>query len=58
VVSCAKTAKLIEMPFGLWAWMGPRNHVLDMGPSTIYFLLLLKQILLELLSTSYKVENF
>ena len=22
-------AELIEMPFGLWAWMGPRNHVLD-----------------------------
>jgi len=23
-VSCAKTAEPIEMPFGLWAWMGPR----------------------------------
>jgi len=22
----------IEMPFGLWAVMGPRNHVLDGGP--------------------------
>ena len=21
-----------EMPFGLWAWMGPRNHVLEGGP--------------------------
>ena len=29
MVSCAKTAEPIEMPFGLWAWMGPRNHVLD-----------------------------
>jgi len=28
-VSCAKTAEPIEMPFGLWARMGPRNHVLD-----------------------------
>ena len=28
-MSYAKTAKPIEMPFGLWAWMGPRNHVLD-----------------------------
>jgi len=27
-VSPAKTAKLIEMPFGLWTWVGPRNHVL------------------------------
>jgi len=29
LVSPAKTAELIEMPFGLWAQMGPRNHVLD-----------------------------
>jgi len=28
-VSCAKTAEPINMPFGLWAWMGARNHVLD-----------------------------
>jgi len=28
-VSCAKTAEPTEMPFGLWAWTGPRNHVLD-----------------------------
>ena len=26
---CAKTAEPIEMPFGLWTWMGPRNHALD-----------------------------
>jgi len=25
----AKTAEAIKMPFGLWARMGPRNHVLD-----------------------------
>jgi len=24
-------AELIEMPFGLWARVGPRNHVLDEG---------------------------
>jgi len=24
---CAKTAEPIEMPFGLWAGMGTRNHV-------------------------------
>jgi len=29
LVSPAKTAAPIEMPFGLWAWMGRRNHVLD-----------------------------
>jgi len=21
----------MEMPFSLWTWMGPRNHVLDGG---------------------------
>ena len=26
---CAKTAEPIEMPFGLWTWMGPRNYALD-----------------------------
>jgi len=31
-VICAKTAEAIEMPFGLWAWIGARNHVLDNGP--------------------------
>jgi len=31
-VVCAKTAEPIEMPFGLWARMGPRDHVLDGGP--------------------------
>jgi len=29
VVSCAKTAEPIEIPFGLWAQMSPRNNVLD-----------------------------
>jgi len=31
-VVCAKTAEPIWMPFGLWARMGSRNHVLDGGP--------------------------
>jgi len=31
-VSCAKTAEPIWMPCGLWAEMGPRNHVLYGGP--------------------------
>jgi len=31
-VTCAKTVEPIEMLFGLWAQMGPRNHVLDGGP--------------------------
>jgi len=28
-----KTAERIEMLFGLWAKMGPKNHVLDWGPA-------------------------
>jgi len=28
-----KTAEPIEIPFGLWAWMSRRNHVLDGGPA-------------------------
>jgi len=28
-VSYAKMAEPIEMPFGLWAWIGPINHGLD-----------------------------
>ena len=28
----AKTAGLIEMPFGVWGGIGPSNHVLDGGP--------------------------
>jgi len=34
-VPCAKTAEPIEMPFGLWAGMGPRNHALDGGPAVL-----------------------
>ena len=32
-VICAKTAEPIEMPFGLWARMTRRNHVLDGDPA-------------------------
>ena len=31
LVSPAKMAKPIEMPFALWARMGPRNLVVDSG---------------------------
>jgi len=34
-MSCAKTAEPINMPFGLWAWMGRRNHVLDGSPEVL-----------------------
>ena len=29
IVSSAKMAEPIKMPFGMWIWMGARNHVLD-----------------------------
>ena len=35
LVSPAKTAAPIEMPFRLWAWMGRRNLVLDRGPAVL-----------------------
>ena len=31
----AKIAEPIEMPFGLWARMGPRNHVFDGSPKVL-----------------------
>ena len=31
IVSPAKTAEAIEMPFGLWTRVGPGKHVLDGG---------------------------
>ena len=34
-VICAKTAEPIEMPFGLWSRIVPRNHVLDGGPQAL-----------------------
>jgi len=35
LVSPAKTPESIEMPFGLWARIGPRNRVLDGGPEVL-----------------------
>jgi len=29
IVSPAKTAEPIDMPFGMWTWVGPKNCVLD-----------------------------
>ena len=35
MVSCAKMAEPIEMPFGLWSPMGRRNYVLDGSPQVL-----------------------
>jgi len=29
IMGPAKMAEPIEMPLGMWPWVGPRNHVLD-----------------------------
>jgi len=34
-VSCEKKVEPIEMPFGLFSRMGPRNHVLDGSPQVL-----------------------
>jgi len=34
LVSPAKTAEPIEMPFGFRNWVGPGNHVLRWGPDS------------------------
>jgi len=36
LVSPAKMAEPIEMPFGLRTRVGPRNHVLDGGPDPLW----------------------
>ena len=35
-MSCAKMAGPIEVPFGMWTWVGPTKHVLDGGPDPPY----------------------
>jgi len=35
-MSPAETAEPIDMPFGLWTRVGPRNHVLDGVPDPPY----------------------
>ena len=35
LMSPAKVAEPIKMPFGLWAWMGPRNHVLHWSAAVL-----------------------
>jgi len=30
-LNCAKTTEPVEMPFRVWTWVGPRNHVVGRG---------------------------
>jgi len=34
-MSPTTTVAPIEMPFGLWVWMGPRNHALHWSPQVL-----------------------
>ena len=34
ILSSAKAAEPIDMPFVLWIWVGPRNHVLHGATDT------------------------
>jgi len=34
MVSPAETAEQIDMPFGLWTRVGPKNHYIRWGPVT------------------------
>jgi len=34
-VSCAETAEPIDLLFGMWTRMDPRNHVFDGGPAVL-----------------------
>jgi len=51
--SHVKTAEPVEMPFGLWARKGPRNHVLDGRPAVLRALPWQPILGLKLLSTGF-----
>jgi len=53
LVSPAKTAAPIEMPFGLWTQMGRRNHLLDGGPGVLRDVVMATNLGLELLLTGF-----
>ena len=53
LVSPAKTAAPIEMPFGLWTQMGRRNHLLDGGPGVLRDVVTATNLGLELLLTGF-----
>jgi len=51
--SVKKTTEPIEMPFGLSAWMGPRNHVLDGCPAVLRDVAMATNLGLKLLLTGF-----
>jgi len=58
VVPCAKTTETIEMLFGLWAGMGPRNHVLDGGPAVLRHVAMATNFGTQFAITGFVGNNF
>jgi len=57
-VSPAKTAAPIEMPFGLWAWMGRGNHVLDGSPAVLRDVAMATNFVIQFAITGFVGYNF
>jgi len=58
VVPCSNTAEMIEMPFGLWARMGRRNHVLDGGPAVLRDIAVAINFVTQFVITGFVGYNF
>ena len=58
MVPCAKTAEPIEMPFGLWAWMGRRNHALGGGPAVLRDFAMATNFGTQFATTGFLCYNF
>jgi len=46
------------MPFGLWAWMGRRNHVLDGGPAVLRDVAMAHNFVMQFAITGFVGYNF
>jgi len=57
-VICAKTAEPIEMPFGLWARMGRRNHDLHGGPAVLRDVATATNFVTQFATTGFVGNNF
>jgi len=58
LVSPAQTAAVIQMPVGLWAQMGHRNHVLDGGPAVLRDVAMAPDFAMQFAITGFACYNF
>jgi len=56
--SVRKTAEPIEMPFGLWARVGRRNHVLDGGAAVVRDVAMATNFVTQFAVTGFMGYNF